>query len=446
MNFILKIIVLFLRIITFLISPVINLKVIIQQTTRIAFVRSIDNFLNERNNNKNFNRTIYIIIRELPICNIFLSNLVEKKIKEIHKNSYFFNINKFFSYWMSSRRRISLGKKDLFTVDQKPWISHYFNKNDKKLWEVKKGIINDKKKSDNSKKNYTQYYTDFLFNYDYVKNPQINLNYNEIGVENKFLNKFNLEKKKWICIHNRDSSYLKNLALQSNFKNYNFQYHNYRDSDVNKLIKSTKLLLENNFYVFRMGRIQSNEMNFKHPNFIDYAFEDGQSDFNDIFLLSKCEAYLGSDSGPGDISLVSGRARFLMNYSLTMLHYFHHGGAELSKKNHYSLIFKHLYDETTKKKLSLKEIINKQLMGLSNSNGFKRAGIVPIENSEEEILDLTIEMTNFLENKKFNIEKDYEIQKKFWDIYYANTQYRRFEDIPVRICSKFLSKNMYILE
>jgi len=86
------------------------------------------------------------------------------------------------------------------------------------------------------------------------------------------------------------------------------------------------------------------------------------------------------------------------------------------------------------------------LMGLSNSNGFKRAGIVPIENSEEEILDLTIEMTNFLENKKFNIEKDYEIQKKFWDIYYANTQYRRFEDIPVRICSKFLSKNMYILE
>ena len=72
-----------------------------------------------------------------------------------------------------------------------------------------------------------------------------------------------LEKKKWICIHNRDSSYLKNLAQQSNFKNYNFPYHNYRDSDVNKLIESTKLLIEKNFYVFRMGKIQSNEMNFK---------------------------------------------------------------------------------------------------------------------------------------------------------------------------------------
>ena len=43
-------------------------------------------------------------------------------------------------------------------------------------------------------------------------------------------------------------------------------------------------------------------------------------------------------------------------------------------------------------------------------------------------------------------DDDYDVQKKFWDIYYENTTYKRFEDIPVRICSKFLSKNMYILE
>ena len=66
--------------------------------------------------------------------------------------------------------------------------------------------------------------------------------------------------------------------------------------------------------------------------------------------------------------------------------------------------------------------------------------------TKEEIFDLTLEMVNYLETKKMNSQDDYDVQKKFWDIYYENTTYKRFEDIPVRICSKFLSKNMYILE
>ena len=41
---------------------------------------------------------------------------------------------------------------------------------------------------------------------------------------------------------------------------------------------------------------------------------------------------------------------------------------------------------------------------------------------------------------------DYEQQKKFWDIYYENTNFKRYEDIPVKICSKFLLNNPYILE
>ena len=41
---------------------------------------------------------------------------------------------------------------------------------------------------------------------------------------------------------------------------------------------------------------------------------------------------------------------------------------------------------------------------------------------------------------------DYDQQKKFWDIYYDNTNFKRYEDIPVKICSKFLLNNPYILE
>ena len=419
-NFIFKILVLLLRIIVFSISKIIIFKIHLRQSSRIGgLMREMDIFTLEKNNTKNIDRTIFILVREQPICNIFLNEIVEKKIKKMLKHCYFFDRNKFFNYWWSSERRFSFGNVNKINYQNRKIAPYSTEEHD---------------------------YNEGFFDYDYVKNPLINLSHKEIDKDNNFLNNLDLEKKNWICIHNRDSDYLKNLKNHDNFKNIDFKYHNYRDSDVNNLIKSTKLLLENNFYVFRMGRIQSSKMNFIHPNFIDYAFEKDKSDFNDIYLFSKCAAYLGSDSGPGDVTFLSGKPRFLMNYSLTMLYPFHHGGNEMSRKNHFSFIFKHLYDEKTQKKLTLKQIINKKLMGKANGEELKRAGVFPIENSEEEIFDLTLEMVNYLETKKMNSQDDYDVQKKFWDIYYENTTYKRFEDIPVRICSKFLSKNMYILE
>ena len=420
-NFIFKILILFLRILAFLISKIIIFKFVLRQTSRIGgLVREIDTFTFNQFNSTNMNKTIFILVREHPICNLFLNEVVEKKIKKLIKHCYFFDRNKFFDYWLSSEARFPLGRPK----DKKKHISPY----------------------DNEGHVPPRFHNEYSYNYDYIKYPFLNFNHKEISKENNFLNNLNLEKKNWICTHNRDSNYLDNLKNHDHFKNMDFKYHNYRDSDVNNLIKSTKLLLENNFYVFRMGRIQSSKMDFKHPNFIDYAFEKDRSDFNDIYLLSNCAAYLGSDSGPGDIPFLSGKPRFLMNYSLTMLGIFHLGGNEMSRRNHYPFIFKHLYDEKTQKKLTLKQVINKRLLGQGNGEELRREGVLPIENSDEEIFDLTLEMVNYLETKKINSQDDYEIQKKFWDIYYENTTYKRFEDIPARICSKFLSKNMYILE
>ena len=422
-NFILKIIVLFLRIVAFFISKIIIFKIHLRDTTRIGgIMREIDIYKIERDKTKHPSRTIFILVSELPVCNDFLDITNKKKIKKIFKYCFFFQKNKFFNYWWSSERRFPFGK-------------------------INKIIFENIRLSPYSNEGHDLYNKDSdFFYYDYVKSPQLNLNHKEISIKNNFLNNLNLEKKNWICIHNRDSGYLKNLEKYDNFKNIDFKYHNYRDSDVNKLINSTKFLVEKNFYVLRMGRIQSSKMNFKHPNFIDYAFEKDRSDFNDIYLFSKCAAYLGSDSGPGDITFLSGKPRFLMNYSLTLLYHFHHGGYPGARKNNFPIIFKHLYDEKHQTKLTLKQIINKKLMGQANGEELKKSGVLPIENSEEEILDLTLEMINYLETKRINIEEDYEAQKKFWDIYYDNTAYKRYEDIPVRICSKFLSKNMYILE
>lgn len=412
-NFILKLLVLFLRIIIFSISRIIIIKFVLFETSRLGGIsRTIDDFLYHPIDKKNYVKYIFIYFRELPISNYFFQNLVEKEIKKINKNTYFFDNSKFSKYLFSSFSRFPFGKESF----HRPY--------------------NELKGRNN-----------LFFNYDYVKNPQLRLNSKESTKGYELLEELKIKnKKKWICIHNRDSNYLKILTNHENFKNINFAYHNYRDSDVNNLIKSTKLLLEKNFTVFRMGRIQSNKMNFKQEDFIDYAFEDKKSDFNDIFLLTNCEAYLGSDAGISDIPFISGKPRFLTNYSLTLMHLFHHGGHYLSRKNHYPFIFKHLYDEKNKIKLSLRQILKKGLNAAVRAEDFKNAGVIPIENSEDELLDLTLEMANYLDTKNFNTKDDYEIQKKFWDIYYSNTNYKRYEDIPARVCSNFLLKNSYILE
>ena len=85
------------------------------------------------------------------------------------------------------------------------------------------------------------------------------------------------------------------------------------------------------------------------------------------------------------------------------------------------------------------------LFRASRSEIFEKAGIDLIENTSEEIVDIANETLDNLNKKKENVN-DYDQQKKFWDIYYDNTNFKRYEDIPVKICSKFLLNNPYILE
>jgi len=194
-----------------------------------------------------------------------------------------------------------------------------------------------------------------------------------------------------------------------------------------------------------MGRLQANKMNYKNKNFTDYAFNPDKSDINDIFLLSNCSAYIGSDSGILEMAYTFGKPVYIVNFSLSQIYLFHQDGCSSSFKNNNSFIFKHLFDRKRQRKLSLKEMFKSNLFKADRSELFEKAGIDLIENTSEEIYDIANETLENLNDKNENIN-DYDQQKKFWDIYYDNTNFKRYEDIPFKICSKFLLKNPYILE
>ena len=103
----------------------------------------------------------------------------------------------------------------------------------------------------------------------------------------KKLKKFGLDDtEKLVCLHVRDGNY-KN---DENRKNY-------RNSDINNYIESIKYLINQGYYVIRMGSPDSRKINFNHKKFLEYSKSDMKEDIMDFYLIKKCAFYIGTQSG-----------------------------------------------------------------------------------------------------------------------------------------------------
>ena len=402
---------LIIRLVLLFLQPFILVRIGFVQSSRIgAIARFLDRLIHLQKIRKN-NRDYYFIFYEKYISNNALKNLFEKESKKYKSKVFFFNESIFSKIIRFSYKKYKFGKS-FFSYDTD-------NKNNKSFYFMSGKEIN------------------------------LKLSLKEEEKGQKYIDSLNIPKnKKWICIHNRDSYYLEKFGPNINEKaidTEHFNYHSYRDFDVKDFLKAVSLFNDKGYHVFRIGNFQKNKMKYKNENFTDYPFSSKKSDFNDIYLLSNCSAYLGSDSGIADVPLIFGKPRYLINYSLSLIYLFHQDGSSSSYKNNDSFIFKHFYDRKEQRKLSLKEMFKYDLFKAGRTDTFKKAGVDLLENTPEEICDIANETLQNLNDQKENIN-DYEQQKKFWDIYYDNTNYKRYEDIPVKICSKFLLNNPYILE
>lgn len=402
---------LILRFFLLILQPFVMVRVGFIQSSRIGGItRFLDRLIHLQKIRKN-NVDYYFLFHENNICNNSLKNLFEKESKKFKSKVFFFNENIFSNILNNNYKKYKFGKS-LFSYET------------------------DEKKNK-------------LFYLMAGKEINLKLSLEDIKKGQKYLERLNIPtNKKWICVHNRDSYYLDKLASKVNYtfgKSNYFNYHSYRDFDVNDLSKAVSLFNDKGYHVFRMGNMQSNKMKYENKNFTDYSFDLEKSDFNDIFLLANCSAYVGSDSGIADVPLIFGKPRYLVNYSLSLIYIFHEDGCSSSYKYNNSFIFKHFFNRKEKRKISLKEMFKHDLFKVGRSETFEKAGIDLIENTPEEICDIADESLENLNSKKENLN-DYNQQKKFWDIYYDNTNFKRYEDIPAKICSKFLLNNPYILE
>ena len=112
----------------------------------------------------------------------------------------------------------------------------------------------------------------------------------------------------FVCLIVRDSAY-----LDSQIPN-DWNYHNYRDSDIQNYVLAAEALAERGYFVIRMGAKVHAAMNSAHPKVIDYATNGMRSDFMDIYLGAKCHFAISTGSGWDSIPEIQRRPVVFVNY------------------------------------------------------------------------------------------------------------------------------------
>ena len=90
----------------------------------------------------------------------------------------------------------------------------------------------------------------------------------------------------------RDSGFLNRHSKNEDLEKWN--YHNYRNGNIDNYVLAAEELTSRGYYVFRMGINVLKPLKSSNPKIIDYANSNLRSDFMDIYLAAKCSFCISS--------------------------------------------------------------------------------------------------------------------------------------------------------
>ena len=257
-----------------------------------------------------------------------------------------------------------------------------------------------------------------------------------------FLTKIGVKKnQKIICLIIRDGNYKKRY---SGDRKKNWDYHNYRNADLDTYLKTIKYLNNKGYFVIRMGKGAEKVLTYKHPMYLDYAKSNIRSDFLDFWIISRC--YFSIATGTGIDELCSIYKSPVVDTNMLPF-----AGIRSFRTNNIS-IFKKIKYKKSLKYLSLSESIKNLLFSDIHSLTTRyRKDFIFQNNSADEILNAVKEMEKLL-SKTYKTKPISIKQKKFWKIYKSSFKYRRLFGENAynytKICynNKYLYNNMPLSE
>jgi putative glycosyltransferase (TIGR04372 family) len=265
-----------------------------------------------------------------------------------------------------------------------------------------------------------------------LKNKQSNLSFTRKEVDKglKVLKEIGCNGKQgYICFHARDSMFLKNI-----YDNLNSEYHNYRDSDINNYLLAAQEMASRGIYSIRMGAIVEKKIHCDSNLILDYASSKFRTDFNDVYISSHCKFFLCSDTGLSIVPEV---------FRLPVVHVNFTNITNISVWTIDSLfVFKFFYLRSENRFMSFSEILDLEFGGPETEETFSKLNIELIENSPEEIRQVTIEMDERLNGTWETREEDKELQERFWLLFGPS----KIKSPNLRIGADFLRKNKDLIK
>ena len=267
----------------------------------------------------------------------------------------------------------------------------------------------------------------------------------------KFTHKQKQQGDTWLKKHNipntanivllfvRDNAYLAR-EYESIWKGSksNWDYHNYRDCDINNFVRVAEKLANMGFYVIRMGFHVNEALNSTHPLVIDYAKNGMRNDFMDIYLSSICKFIISTGHGAeAPAAWCFRQPRVIVNQCPT--------GKLQTYSNKDLLLTKHHFLQKENRELTLSEIFTEGVGFCPNTQCYNDKRIKLKENTPNEICDITMEMVSRLDGS-WNPEPDDDyLQNKFWKIFPVDalnhTGIRIHGDIKAHFGADYLRNN-----
>ena len=121
----------------------------------------------------------------------------------------------------------------------------------------------------------------------------------------------------FVCLLVRDGAFLSSDSAANHSgksDSRSWDYHSYRDSDIETYVPAIKWLNDQGIWVLRMGRTMERETPHRNNLFVDYAFDPEKSDLLDIWLFAHATALISTGTGPDMLAPVYRRPILFVNF------------------------------------------------------------------------------------------------------------------------------------
>lgn len=249
---------------------------------------------------------------------------------------------------------------------------------------------------------------------------------------------------KYICLHAREVATKKQNFVST------YDDTSVVDNDINSYGQACNYMQQLGYQAVRLGKDESVKCII--PDVIDYAnlFYD---DFMDFYLIANCKFLIGCSSGITAIAAFWGRP-ILHTNALS----FCYGQESLPRTEYDIYIPKKFYSEREKRFLNMYEMWDISYKCDRFNKRFQDERITVIDNTEQEILEATIEMNKKIDHTWMYTKEENDMMQKYWDItnlwksqheitYISRKKGGLGRDaFPRPICYSYLKNNLYLLD